>query len=152
MINNRYYKWLIDAVYDEGFSPFYTKTLEKLSETPFTWIFWHDESRFNDGARLKVLYNEEFGIDEPVDRSQCSCLEMMVALALRLDNDILYSTRYGSRANVIFWSMIESLGLQEDDTYKDSEATRTLYRFLTRKYEPDGRGGLFTIDSDEDMT
>ena len=46
-----------------------------------------------------------------------------------------------------FWIMVKSLGLNEmtDDKYDYDYVDHTIARFLERDYEPNGKGGLFTI-------
>lgn len=61
---------------------------------------------------------------------------------------------YGDRSLQWFWGMIVSLGLgsMTDDLYDDDYVTYVLDRFMDRKYEPNGKGGLFTIrDCDRDL-
>ena len=60
----------------------------------------------------------------------------------------------GDRTKQWFWGMISSLGLgaMTDDRYDEKFVDDAIFRFLDRKYEPNGRGGLFTIrNCREDM-
>jgi hypothetical protein len=72
---------------------------------------------------------------------------MMVALSVRCEETIMDDPRIGDRTGQWFWGMISSLGLgsmmdnQFDKEYVDS----VIDRFLKREYEPNGKGGLFTI-------
>ena len=78
---------------------------------------------------------------------KCSVLEVMYGLALRGEDTIMADEDYGDRASMWFWIMVKSLGLYDmtDDKYDYDFVEHTIARFLERDYEPDGRGGLFTI-------
>ena len=49
--------------------------------------------------------------------------------------------------------MIESLGLlrMDDENYDKIVVKATMFNFLNRMYEPDGRGGLFYVPGRTDM-
>ncbi len=74
-------------------------------------------------------------------------LQMMVALALRCEENIMMNADYGDRTSQWFWTMIVTLGLGSmNDAHFDMErATLILDRFLKRDYAPNGTGGLFKI-------
>ena len=61
-------------------------------------------------------------------------------------------TRYGDRTTQWFWNMIVNLGLggMVDALVDIEEVDKIIERFLNREYEPNGRGGLFTIDNCEE--
>ena len=53
----------------------------------------------------------------------------------------------GDRTGQWFWKMVVNLGLgsMTDSKFNLEEAESIITRFLNREYEPDGRGGLFTV-------
>ena len=53
----------------------------------------------------------------------------------------------GDRTAQWFWGMVTNLGLvsMTCERYDRSYIGYVLDRFLNREYEPDGRGGLFTV-------
>ena len=53
----------------------------------------------------------------------------------------------GDRTSQWFWRMIVSLGLGSmvDERFDISMVHDVVERFLNREYEPNGKGGLFTI-------
>ena len=51
----------------------------------------------------------------------CSMLEMMVALAIRIEEHIMEDRNMGNRVGQWFWSMIVSLGLAATDDTRFSE-------------------------------
>jgi hypothetical protein len=84
----------------------------------------------------------------------CSVLEMMIALAINTEEDIMDDPRFGDRTGQWFWGMIVSLGLggMNDYRYDERLVDDVIDTFLRREYEPDGRGGLFTVrHCDRDM-
>ena len=74
---------------------------------------------------------------------------MMIALAMRMENDILHDDEYGDRTSQWFWMMIENLGLADeyDQFYREYYVQMTLDKFLRREYKPSGKGGLFVVNS-----
>ena len=75
---------------------------------------------------------------------------MMVALCLRCEEQIMCNEEDGNRTGEWFNGMMNSLGLIE--IVYEKEAYDILSRFANHAYEPDGKGGLFTIKNcDKDM-
>ena len=81
----------------------------------------------------------------------CSVLEMMIAMAYRGEEQIMDDYNYGDRTGQWFWNMLSSLGLSKmSDLYFDEAyVSDIINRFLNREYEPNGKGGLFTIENTE---
>lgn len=79
----------------------------------------------------------------------CSMLEMMVALALRGDEHILYDYETGGRTDYIFKVMLESLDLvsQTNDRIDDRYIDYRIDVLLNHEYDYNGHGGLFTVDN-----
>lgn len=108
-----------------------------------------DANRADDGIQLRrryCLYHAQ------IDRSclnigECTVLEMMVALALRCEEEIMDDPEIGNRTAQWFWLMITNLGLggMTDNAYDRRRVSDILERFIDREYEPDGRGGLFWL-------
>lgn len=74
-------------------------------------------------------------------------LEMMVALALRIEEQIMADDTEGDRTGVWFYAMIVSLGLDgyDDKHYNPVDVQEIINRFEAGEYMPSGRGGLFTV-------
>ena len=53
----------------------------------------------------------------------------------------------GDRTSVWFFDMLRSLGLygMRNERFDEERARDIVYIFLKHKYEPDGRGGIFTL-------
>ena len=73
---------------------------------------------------------------------------MMTALAVRCEEHIMTDPDVGNRTGQWFWQMITNLGLVDmtDSKFDRKYVDLVIQRFLDRTYEPDGKGGLFTIE------
>ena len=118
-MREEYFKWLCDFVYDKkrmsrGLS--YNKMFSYLFDTPFSYILPMDGNRAEDGIDLRYRYGRENGIADAavatrLDNRDCSVLEMMVALALRVEDQIMTNPDIGNRVGQWFWDMIVSMGI-----------------------------------------
>lgn len=157
-IINEYFNWLTNLVCNERFSSqvSYNKLLSYLHDVDFRFSLLRDENRAEDGLDLRWRFTCEYGysdVPDCLDRP-CSVLEMMVALVLRCEETIMDEYSYGNRTGQWFWNMIINLGLggMTDNRFDERFVSEVIDRFLDREYEPDGRGGLFTVkDCERDM-
>lgn len=121
----------------------YKKMLHKMHQTEFFWTFSKDKNRAIDGIRLrrKTGYDRYEREDFP-----CSVLEMLAALAIRIDNEYIGDTEE-KHPGPIFWEMICNLGLNlcSDKKYEEEEVEFILNRWLNRRYDPDGNCGIFPL-------
>lgn len=149
--NNQYFDWLYDLVCGNRYSGSlsYRVLLWKLHNIEFIYLIKEDKSRASDGIDLRYRFAQECkdGYLQSCLTSPCSVLEMMVALALRCEETIMDDPQYGNRTSQWFWGMITNLGLgyMVDTRFDEKTVDEIIDRFLYRKYEPNGRGGLFTI-------
>ena len=157
---NDYFEWLYDLVsrdlHHEKVS--YRKLLMQLHDTEFVWILPMDENRAKDGLDLRYRFSISQGYEGEYLSSYidgpCSVLEMMTALAIRCEENIMDDTRYGDRTTQWFWGMINNLGLGSmwGNNYDKDYVDQVLQTFLNRDYAPNGKGGLFTIrNCDRDL-
>ena len=151
-ISDEYFEWLFNLVCEQRyFRPIYRTLLKHLHDTEFTYLIPRDRNRAEDGENLRYRFALEKGYDVPttlVDLGcPCSVLEMMAALAIRCEEQLTDDPRYGNRMPQWFWKMIVNLGLgpMTNEMYDRAYVDLVLRRFLDRKYEPDGEGGLFHI-------
>lgn len=155
-----YYNWLLDKITDADFNPSrYSKLMQTLYNTEFTWTIDEDENRANDGLHLRRDYADEIGVDPMEVRMAvnrpCTLLEMMVALACRTENQIMEDLFVGPRFGRWMKAMLSSLGLRYDmdDYYDPIYVDYIITSFLSREYNEDGDGGLFRVRNHEvDMT
>lgn len=158
-IEIEYFEWMYNIVchnkYDREIS--YRKLLSCLHDIEFTHIIPKDANRAYDGVRLRHQFIQEYTGNDNAETylsGECSVLELMVALAIRCERDIMDDTDVGDRTTQWFWSMIVSLGLgsMTDELYDQQLVEKSIEKFLKREYDPDGKGGLFTIrGSDRDL-
>ena len=78
---------------------------------------------------------------------------MMVSLAFIIEERIMDDMEQGNRTGLWFWNMIVNLGLgtMSDNNFDIDYCEFVIDRFLKRKYEKNGKGGLFSIEDDRDM-
>lgn len=146
-----YFEWMYDLMCEgrlaRGIS--FRKLFAFLHDTEFVYFVPHDENRYEDGIALRYrfcLINDCENLEHYLD-GPCSVLEMIVALAIRCEERIMSDPDKGDRTAQWFWSMINSLGLggMYDSNFSEKLVSDTIYRFLNRDYEPNGKGSLFTI-------
>lgn len=155
-INNYYFEWLFNLMCEDRYSEkiSYRKLLMFLHSKPFRFSILKDENRAEDGVYLRCRFAYDYldveDADEYID-GPCSVLEMMVALSIRCEENIMDDPKVGDRTKQWFWGMITNLGLgsMNDNNFNKQLADYIIERFLDREYEPNGRGGLFTIRNSE---
>lgn len=145
-LNKQYFDWMCGHVCDRkyiGHASYY-KLLNYLHSKTFTYTLIMDENRAMDGIDLRYRFA---GDDGRFIVGDCSVLEMMVALSLRCEERIMADDETGNQTGRWFWEMIDNLGLESmyDDNFDKVYADGIIYKFLNRKYSPDGDGGLFTV-------
>lgn len=151
-IRGSYFGWMCRMVggRDEGD---WRSLFRLLHSVEFVYILPMDENRMIDGLDLRNRFALENGysendVIEAFKDYPCSVFEMMVALAHRCEEQIMSDDEEGDRTSVWFFDMIRSLGLSgmRGNGFNEEKARAIVYIFLKRKYEPDGRGGLFTLE------
>lgn len=154
-INDEYFEWLYTLVCGGRFVKQYPyrKLLTRLHSTEFTYVIPRDRNRADDGVGLRYRFSLIQGYEDSYDLimecldGPCSVLEMMVALAIRCEENIMDDPTMGDRTKQWFWNMIVNLGLGSmlDDHFDRQFVDSTIDRFLNREYDRDGKGGLFRI-------
>lgn len=159
-LSNEYFEWMYHLVINDQYCKnlSYRKLLSTLHSIEFTYTVEMDSNRAADGIDFRYRFGYENGysrqlIEQYLDINPCSVLEMMVALAFRIEDQIMDDTAFGNRTGQWFWNMIVNLGLGSmcDPKFDKSCVEKTVFKFLYREYECDGRGGLFTIRNGKDM-
>lgn len=153
-VQNDYFEWMVGIVCDDRYSESisYRKLLMHLHDTIFDYSVPMDANRASDGVGLRrrySLHHDTHGVR--LDIGRCTVLEMMVALSIRCEEEIMDDPYIGDRTSQWFWGMIANLGLGDvtDDVYDRDLVDDILNRFLDREYQPDGRGGLFRVKNCE---
>ena len=155
-IRDEYFDWLFEIVHDDRFAEPYSfiKLLSHLHNIEFKASRRHrdDENRAEAGRDLRYRFAWYEGYEDASEEvldildGPCTMLEMMVALAIKCE-EIMDDATIGDRTGQWFWNMIVSLGLgsMNDLRFDEREVDRVIDRFLRRDYEPNGKGGLFTL-------
>lgn len=154
-IRNEYFDWLCRIVCGDQYMEWpitYKKLLMRLHETEFRYSIIMDRNRAEDGESLRyrfALYwdfDDTYWVTDILD-APCSMLEMMVALALKCEETITDDPTKGDRTHQWFWDMVVNMGLgsMSDDRYDQGKIDVAIARVLNRDYEPNGKGGLFTV-------
>ena len=149
-IKSDYFEWMYDLVCGGRFakSITYRQLLTFLHDTEFVYFIPYDENRAAEGIALRYHFCLLHDCEdmECYLTGPCSVLEMMIALAIN-EEKIIDDPIKGDQTSQWFWSMITSLGLgsMSDSNYNEWLVNDVITRFLEREYEPDGRGGLFTV-------
>ena len=124
-LKEQYFNWLYDHVVESKYP--YRRLLNRLHEIPFTFILPMDENRMEDGLNLRYRFGLEAGIPQveivnKLDISECSVLEMMAALAIRCEENIMNDPEAGDQTARWFMEMLSNLELScmDDDHYDQS--------------------------------
>lgn len=152
-----YFAYLCSLVHADDPDCTFSKLMLTLFNMEFVWNIDNDVNRAEDGlslrsdfARLYCDGDADFE-DWLYSSSPCSVLEMLIALAYRIDEDIMWNPTKGNRVLQWFYEMLENLGLDglSDDNwvYPDSDfrVKDIIIRMLDRTYTRNGFGGLFPL-------
>ncbi len=141
-----YKDWLLRLVHVDSHG--YFKLFEQLHNRVFTYVIPMDENRASDGISLREDFYSEMRISEGVfdHRDDCSVLEMLVALSLRIEREYA-GDPLDERPGEIFWELLANLDLDqfEDRFYSGSIVNDILDRWMTRQFAYNGDGSPFPI-------
>lgn len=150
-----YFNWLYDVVCPDDR---YLKLCRFLHSISFSYDIPMDGNRYEDGISMRFRFG--YACDIPsnriateLDNTPCSMFEMMVALALRMEEDIM-ACPGENRTSEWFREMIRSLGIagMTNELFDPDKVEAAVERFLNKDYDRDGKGGLFTVtDTDRDL-
>ena len=154
-LTNLYFDWIYHQVFNDRS---YWKLMCHLFDINFRYTMTMDGNRAEDGTDLRYRFGREYFyedglIAEFLDDRPCSVLEMMIALAIRCEEHIMYDPDMGNRVSEGFKNMIVNLGLDDmvDANYNRDKVDCIIEKFLDRDYKKNGKGGLFTSNSGRDM-
>lgn len=152
---NEYFEWMVKKTCGNKCSQerAYRKLLRHLHKIEFTYTIDMDENREQDGIDLRYRFGYELEYPDAMiasylDDGPCSVLEMMVALAMRCEENIMDNPEIGDRLGQWFWNMIASLRLwsMTDERFNVEYVDNAIAKFLYREYDRNGVGGLFTLE------
>lgn len=130
-----------------------TKLMDWLHTHPFVWLesMPMDHNRNNDGLNLREDYEDINGIlvlDEEcmLNDCQCSILEMLAGLAIRIDREYIGSPGE-CKPNAIFMEMLNNLDLlrYNDRKFHKDAVEKIVLRWLSRNFDRNGSGSIFPL-------
>ena len=150
--SSQYINWLCSKVMNATQRRKYKRLASLLHSEEFIFSVKNDINRASDGIKLREQFFEETKYDGPLDDDiydgPCTFLEMIIALAMRIERDIMGDGTF-DRTPYWFWCMLENMGINHmDDNKCDDEAViRAVSIVNKRKYDWDGsNGGLFPVN------
>lgn len=149
-----YFDWLCKRAGVVGDDSGYVYLCRIMHDYEFEPLLEMDWNRWQDGISLRDQFSIETGADIlTVDQAtgDCTCLELVLSLAERMRYE-LQDSPYEAGTDRWFLELIGNLGLDiftnhtlREDENAYFEAQAILRRFVNRKYEYSGEGGLFPL-------
>lgn len=151
-----YLPWLLKFVADDRLMERYKTLFHKLYSTPFNYrrMKPHDFDRSMDGKNLRWRFERqnESNISHisavefmEFEDKECSMLEMLIALSLRIEESLTSDSRQGDRTGQWFWEMLTNLGIgyMSDIKFDLGMYKACIDNFHAYSYSPEGKGCLF---------
>lgn len=139
-----YYNWLL---YSTNFdNNRYDLLMRELFNSPFEVVLERDSNRIDDCLALRSQFLYEKGIKGDFLDFPPNILELLISLAIRIDNEYLGNPN-DPHPEIMFWEMICNLGLNKfDNSHFNSDLIyEILSIFVGRKYDKNGFGGIFPL-------
>ena len=160
-MRNAYFLWLCDlAGLDPPQGLSFLSLASLLFRTEYYSVLGNDDNRGADGKKLRFYFCNQSGLKQseviPELDGPCSVLEMLVGLAVRIDEWLTGELFTGEKSEGVrgwAWVMIRNLGLDKYDDRSfimpgvEDRVGDIVRFFLDRKYGPDGVGGMFPLTS-----
>ena len=147
-LKQEYFEWLCHFIGCRN----HRKLLFFLFSVDFEYSIPMDGNRYEDGINLRYRFADEKGyhyrfITTWIDDVPCSMLEMMVALSLRIEEDITGDPESGDRTDRWFKDMLKNSHLYnlDDNNYNEQVAGSIIRSIRDRRYSKNGDGGLFRL-------
>ena len=146
-----YFEWMYKMVCEDDS---HRRLLNHLHNISFRYSLPMDGNRAADGVDLRYRFAYDQGLPQSlivstIDDKPCSVLEMLIALSLRCEEQIMHDESLGDRTGVWFWLMLENLypGIEQqtDRDFRARTVDEVVNRFMDREYTRDGKGNLFYI-------
>jgi len=150
-MTDKYFEFLCGFVGEK--SKNYIMLLSRLYKWEFYGLIPNDDNRGEDGKRLRDTYLEKggrIGSSFLSELGACTVLEMLIALAQRMEKELADNPKAMS-AEECFWMFMDNLQWIEfdDARYIDSALDGTVYDkvqiLLDRTYDALGNGGIFPL-------
>lgn len=148
---SEYYRWIVDQVnFYEYDVDCYQLLFQRLFEVEYKAVISRDINRVLDGKNklYNIFLNNIRSVYEPPevyfgDHDYCSVLEMLIALSIRISDDIMYCSDANEGISKWFWIMLENLEFDQmdDDNYDQFTVDNVLHTFIERLYDESGSPG-----------
>jgi hypothetical protein len=147
-LDELYYTWLYGQVGSVNIthpSRTYWALFKLLFKKEFVWIIPNDDNRAEDGKALRAEFLEQERIGEVEEdwmRYGCSMLELLIALARRMEFEAEHTAEYW------FHYLLGNAGLDwhSDTRINEPAVNEIIDRIIWRTYASDGFGGLFCLE------
>ena len=154
-LKTEYFDWLTNYNIGKGIEK-YTGLCQILYQKEFRWYVHNDDNRCEDGLSLRQAFIDFRRLDEShlevqyFLKTKCSVLEVLVALAKRI-NDYTYDLNpRHDNTNKWFFEMLDNLKLT---IFKGDHISRIddvaidyiLETLMDRTYDYNGNGSLFPL-------
>ena len=153
-----YFRWMIDEkvkLYD-GWSSYFSLCMV-LHRIYYWWDIWQDDSRVGDAAELRKEFcalADDPNVALEWMPYEVSVLEVLVALACRLERDNMMDDRYCDRTPLWFWAALKNAGLLKYDDYtmtkaeSENEVIMKVFDILEHRYDANGDGSFYPVKAD----
>lgn len=151
-IYEEYFNWLVDSLnLNAGYKIQHYSLFKALHNISYEYFNVMDENRYQDGIDLRYRFGSDtnipyYDITECIDICECSVLEMLVALILKIDNMITYDPKDSLKAE-LFVDIAKSLGINEqiNANFNQEYVNQCIFNWLHGQYEVNGQGGIITV-------
>ncbi len=163
--NENYLQIYLDELFDrmdigkveENGKISYYRLARLLTSIEFYCVIDRDTNRVFDAYSFREKWWNEnikpynsLPMDETNMSSSVSLFEVLSALSIRMENEILQSPESGNRENKWFWMIMKNIGWDKytDDSMDDSDVNKIkmdAFRIMDRSYSENGAGGLFPL-------
>lgn len=159
---DQYLKWLLNLAGLERSDGILLFSF--LLDMTYYWQNDYDQARAGDGRYLRYYYVDKDGIQEAIDnfghpyadivdefvRSwPVSVIEVLLAMAIRLDKEYEYCASEGDRASLWFWIMCENLGLDlylvSNADFNINDAKMKVIKWMDGDYDKNGKGSPMAL-------
>ena len=146
----KYLDWLYFEILNGPDSLFkaYNSLFKTLLGIDYVVVHPMDKNRFKDGLELREDYCRDNCVYLSDISDNCTVFDAFVALAYRMEKDIMAPMAGKFDCFRWFWGFIEALELDDFDEngYDEGWICSIIDRFLYRKYDKNGKnGGIFPL-------
>lgn len=147
---SQYKEWLFDRLdLREREVRKYSNLFDFLLNTEFIWIHPRDENRAADGKALRGQFTYETGLYLDASSGlmpKCTVLEMIIALAIRMEDQLLRNMDLGDRTYKWFYLMLNNAGflMYDNKNWNQAEVRDLCDKIMHRRYKKNGSGGFFS--------